>query len=179
MAYASLARTLAMDLPSVGTLLEATPYMTLVQRKCLVTLTRCQKLPEPGTLTRLRLRKDLDSFVYSPSQGRWVSLLSLVLPVSGFESPLYSGFISMMVRCAPLLNEEDAKTAIRDGIAKEMVAAVEIFHPCTLNWGAVFHTNPYSRSAIPLAPGYPIDTPLLDQIHYALGMLTLNPVCNV
>jgi len=146
----------------------ATPYMALQQRKCIVTLSRYQSHPLPGTLAQRQLKKDLDVFVHSPVQGRMVTLLSLVQSTAELESPLLSGFISMMVRCAPILDEEEAEMAIKEGIEKEMIAAIETYHPITLNWGHILHSDSRSRAAIPLIPGYPTDSSISDKIHHAL-----------
>lgn len=181
MSYAKLLTTLTQGLPSLQELCLCIPYMTLDQRKTTLTVARTQSRPLPGTLTRRRLSRDIETFVHSPVRGKLVRLRDILEPCTVLDGPLHSGLISMLLRNAPI-DEEELRGAIESGIAKEIAAASEPQSLQMFNYSVFLSLSPYAGQPIALAPGYPIDTALHKDIYNrfviarrSLSKMTLYP----
>jgi hypothetical protein len=165
MEYARLSHTIALDRPALHELLNCIPYMTLDQRKTVLTLCRVQTLPLPGTLSLRRLSKDLQSLVHNPIRGKEIHLLDIVTPCDSITSPILSGMISMLLRNAPI-DEEELVMAVESGVRTEIAAAMDPHPPRFFNYQCFLSFDRTIRRTTSLHPGYPIDPALHDDIHF-------------
>jgi len=84
------------------------------------------------------------------------------------ESPLYSGFISMLRRNTPFEDQEDVEEQLRDGIQKESLAARETGPYTTFDWSPILNPSPNSRLHA-IAAAYPINPQLHQVLFYAMS----------
>lgn len=147
-------------------LLVRIPYLTMEQRKACLTIARCQVYPDlanPNQTLGRRLKKTLQTFVACPSDPAPFQLHQL-FPNVEITSPVFSAFISMMIRNAPWANLDEVDAEIESAQQKELAAAVDGEHPVTFNWSSIFSPHDVDRS-IPIAPGYRSDPALARSIH--------------
>lgn len=93
------------------------------------------------------------------------------------ESPLYSGYISMLCRNAPFLDIDDVRKVLESGIEKECEAAMGSGPYLLFNWRPIMSHDPSTRS-IAIAPGYPINPQLHGQIYSSL-LRARNQICSM
>jgi len=166
--YAQALRILHHGYPALNTLDTSFPYWSISQRKALVTISRTQTVPEDKTTTANRLRTELWSLVQMPSSGDSIRLRDLIRPLEAFiESPILSGYLSMLARSAPYESLEGMREELRENIGKEISSSQERYHPCAFNWDSIFSRNARARS-FPILEGYPVSQELHDEIHHSL-----------
>jgi hypothetical protein len=85
-----------------------------------------------------------------------------------FESSVFSGLLSSLVRSAPL-NPIEAANAKLDAFEKESVAAMTVLHPKCYRWEAVLSHDPDIRSTVPFHDTLPHSPSLNHQIYTRLS----------
>jgi hypothetical protein len=146
---------------------ESLPHWTIPQRKTLLTITRCQTFPALNTTVYSRLHDELISTVPLPG-NRTTTLRDIILPISEFlDSPILSGYISMLVRSAPHEDLNGVEREFEEGIRKELSAAVEVYRPPSLHWDSVLSPRIQDRR-LPLHEWYPVDVDLHTEIYMRL-----------
>jgi len=148
-------KTFIHDFPEYELLISALPYLPTSTRKVIITLSRIQYLPYEFEIPQMAdhwrsittsLRERLP-----PETGLDLSLWELLYPhKNDFESPLTSGFISMLARTIPSSVVGANYSIIQEDREKELLAALTLYHPVSFNWDALFDGIP-----IPIAEGYP------------------------
>lgn len=136
-------------------------------RKILLTIARVQVYPEKGTRLYKRIEKELRQPILSslPGPSNTMRLLDLVNLIREHLNPLGSSIISLLLRQAPyhdyssVIDEQDL------AINKEITAAVNTYHPVSLNYTAIFsNQNDHLASLNPVAPNIPIQPSLTNDI---------------
>jgi hypothetical protein len=123
----------------------------LSQRKGILSLSRCMKLPSVDEVAQrtskisMQLGSILDTTIQLNSTE--VTLISTLQPcVHLFSSQIYSGLINMLVRNLPLKDTAEYALEIDSGIRKEIFAATGIYHPEVFNWDMLFnYSDPQFR----------------------------------
>jgi len=91
------------------------------------------------------------------------SLWELLIPLKeDFDSPISSGFISMLARTIPSSIPDENINIIEEDREKELIAALSEYHPISFNWDALFTGIP-----IPIAQDYPYSD-VHSTIYYSL-----------
>jgi len=167
-AYHTLLRALRVTHTDLRLLLSLLPDLHLTTRKAILSLTRTQSMPLEGSTTLSRLREDLDISVTTKVEGtsQVVRLLPLLQRIYLIQSPVYSGFISMMIRNAPFADYGSVLQSLESTIQKEMLAAMETFHPVQFDWYSLL--APSQDKPRPLLPGYPCDPAIFGGLRSAL-----------
>jgi len=136
------------------------PGMSIDQRKACLTMVRCQVLPVYGSRLFKRFAALWVQSVNRPaelrhSQNRHVfTLRELANLLEDYLNPLQCGFVSMLLRNAPFLDEQDCAKVIRDGIQKEILAAIHTYHPVSLDYHSIF-TEAQFTHYVPLSGNLP------------------------
>lgn len=165
MSYAALTAQLQLYAPALGDLAEVLPDMPLELRKALITLARCQTRPMPNYRCLSRLSGQMSHHFLLPhtTLGTF-HMVTLCRNLHALESPILSGFVSMLVRNAPFNDYGPVEEALWKSVHKEIAAAVEPYEPIPLNWSSVFSASSLDRHT-PLAPGYPCDPVISGTLH--------------
>jgi hypothetical protein len=139
-------------------LLSSTPYADLPQwlphiplsaRKAILTLCRVGSPYWKETSSRAwsRLHSELQSRVINPQNHQSINLADLISDFP-FESSVFSGLLSSLIRSAPL-NPLEAANAKMEAFEKESTSAMTILHPKCFRWDAILSHNPNIRSTVP------------------------------
>lgn len=168
MKYTQLTNTLSRDRQSLHELLMTLPHMSIVHRKVVMTICRTQSSPVKGSTTYSRLFHDMRDYIDNPSTGGKTVLGDLIRNCTETTTSLYSGFVSMMLRNAPFPDDQEILEVIRSGVKKELTAAIEIYHPISLDWFSVLSSDKLYRIQNPLFPGAPINPAINHQVYYRL-----------
>jgi hypothetical protein len=164
-------------LPEFEPITQILTCCNLIQRKTILTLSRCQHIPlgdaTPSTDKTLRqLEQPLHTTLLV--EGQVITLWSALLPIAHlFRDPVSSGYINMLSRNLPLLDEREYEQEIYDGVSKEISAAIQVYHPKTLVWDPMLNkrhpTNPTQET---IHPSYPYSSQVYAQISYSfLGVI--------
>jgi hypothetical protein len=149
------------DEQPVQELFECISSMPLALRKATVTVSRVQVSPTRDTRVYSRLSKELSTpYVYRLRGGIEAlrTLEQLLSPVHAYiESPILSGYISMMARNLPFLRITDIEEAFKAGVSKEMQAATEVYYPARPDWNCILSKSVQYRSTHSLLPWYTAD----------------------
>lgn len=139
------------------------------QRKAVLTCSRVQHAPLTNSTLRKRVGPEVNTGVHLPNQPSML-LLDLLLPCERyFQSKVFSGFISMLVRNAPFPRGfSEVYQVLNDSIHKEILAGTDIHHPRTFRWDSIFQRDIRRRRSIKFHDDYPDYPDLRDEIHYAL-----------
>jgi hypothetical protein len=81
------------------------------------------------------------------------------------ESPVFSGYISMLVRNLPFRIHE-VQNVLDEGIQKELVASQEKYHPQTFNYASFLSSSKEIRHSTPLSPGFLVRPEVHDLLYY-------------
>jgi len=131
------------------------PFLTISQRKLLLTQARCQILPKPPTVLRIRNQKEYVSLIdYSPEKppySAYIRLIDFAMSLDFFMNPLFSGLLSLVLRCAPHKHSGPIYEEIRSGKEKEITAAITPFRGPTFDYSCIFSPDESHRDA-PLTP---------------------------
>jgi hypothetical protein len=145
-------------------LLGALPYWSIDQRKTLLTLCRCQIIPHKDTVCYRRLRSHLTSTYYDSRRRKSAEILGIILPLGIFiTSPVLSGLTSMAARSIHYTDYSSVLQTLEDGIQKELLASVEIFHPATFDWTPCWSNDKFEQSK-PIHETYPQRPELCEQL---------------
>jgi hypothetical protein len=144
------------------------PYAPLSTRKAILTLCRTQSphWQEASSRCWSRLYKDLQVRLFNPTTKRDVNLMDL-LQNYPFESSVYSGLLSSLLRSAPI-DVTEAKDAKQDAFEKEVSAAVTPSHPTCYNWQAVLGHDFRIRSTTRFHANLPHCVPVYHEIYTRL-----------
>jgi flavodoxin len=168
----------SVTLPSLERLLFAIPQLSISQRKALLTACRVQSYPHSGSRLRERLKDDWESVVIldfdsTPPRERVgrapvsMTLLSLITsPTDYFQSPILSGFISSVVRSAPIMDVDPYIETRTTLISKEIMASINEYRPVKLDYTSIF-SNSYQDRHIPLAPNLAANPAVAQEIYRA------------
>jgi hypothetical protein len=122
------------------------PHVPLSSRKAILTLCRVQSpfWKETSSRAWTRLRQDLQTRLIEPSTYESINLVDLISEFP-FESSVFSGLLSSLIRSAPL-NAVEAANAKLEAYEKEATAAMTISHPRCFRWPAVLSPDFNIRS---------------------------------
>jgi hypothetical protein len=169
--YAVWAASFQSDLPALTHLLQSLPYLSLKQRKAILTLSRVQ----PSTLSwssrycreyRTELRANIVYKLFVDQretfeQNTLYGLISALHPV--FTSTIYS-LLSVASRMAPYQDYSDIVSTQRDTIEKEIQAATSYNPPPKLNYTAIFSSFRRDR-LFRIYPNVPLEEDLHRKLH--------------
>jgi len=164
--------TMDTDLPALAALGRALPYMVVSQRKAVLTMARCQLPPVISSRLYQRNAREYRSNVcYKDELGANCTdtLHSLCLGVGPHLSPIVAGLLSVMTRMAPYQDYSSVEEELRSGIAKELKAAVEKYHPTTSTYESIFHPSRSVRNSTRLFPNLPIRSTVHEDTFRALS----------
>jgi hypothetical protein len=133
------------------------PPFDLDQRKAILVACQVQSYPHKGSRIRNRLEDAWRSIVhlqprhtpFSSRERYAISETLLDLVRSGddyFPSPIFSGFISSVIRSAPVDDHTSFHEALEKGIAKEILASVFEYRPTKLDYRSIFSNDPTDRN---------------------------------
>lgn len=164
------------DLLSTSPFLEIAlwmPYVPLSSRKAILTLCRTQTPYWKETSSRAwsRLRSELQVKLIDPTNHTTINLADLISEYP-FESSVFSGFLSSILRSAPLHPLEAADVKI-EAFEKEVAAALTVSHPRCFDWTAILHHDHVIRATTRFHPELPHNPHLHNQIYARLfGAIT-------
>lgn len=84
------------------------------------------------------------------------------------SSPIYSGYLSMLCRNLPFKDIDAIQEVLEAGIAKELDAARESYHPISLNWSCIMDHRRSVRHSNSLDPLFPLDVRINDHLCHGL-----------
>lgn len=153
-------------LPAFTPIIDIILHCNLLQRKTILTLSRCQLVPPyPHDTTAStsyayrQLGPSLESLVHMEGNTQTLHYL-LSTTANQFSTPVSAGLINMLVRNLPLANDsEEYPDEIKKGIDKEIRAALSKYHPTSFNWDCLFHyATSFGLESPPIFhPEYPFD----------------------
>jgi hypothetical protein len=145
----------------------AIPYMPLSVRKTLLTTCRVQLIPVPNTRLWERSRK-VYTLPFTAGKLGVVTLGALLADCANeIQSPIISGYVSMMVRNLPF-DIDEVRESMEETARKEIDAAVNQYHPVSFNWACIFSHSVQIRHTTALTPSYPIDPEIHDFFYVKL-----------
>lgn len=141
------------------------PHVPLSSRKALLTLCRVQSpfWKEVTSRAWSRLRMELQSRIINPHNHQSINLVDLISDYP-FESSVYSGLLSSLIRSAPL-NPVEAANVKLEAFEKETVAAMTVLHPTTLRWESILSHDHIVRHHVCLSPTLPDNPRLRHEIY--------------
>jgi hypothetical protein len=127
---------------------EWLPHIPLPSRKAILTLCRVQSpyWKEPSSRAWSRLHYDLQTRIINPTNHNSINLADLISDFP-FESSVFSGLLSSLIRSAPL-NATEAANAKLDAYEKEVTAAMTVLHPKRFRWEAILSHISTTRSTV-------------------------------
>lgn len=162
--------------PALERVLYAIPILDLSQRKALLLACRAQYPPNPGSRVYLNQKEIWLSPVYldylhTPPAERGllrhrqsISLRSLISGADEvFSSPIYTGFLSSVIRSAPIQDPTSFLDSVEKGVHKELEASVIEYRPSRLDFRSIFGTA--SDRMIPISPNIDPCPRVADGIH--------------
>lgn len=138
---------------SIGPLrrvVQRIPFLSISQRKDVLTLCRCQALPISGSTIERQMKHLQDQtpicFTRDTSPPRFMTFRDWTgFNGEVFLSPAYSGFISMMLRVAPGWREDEVEKLMTDTLSKELTSSISVY-PCVhLDYRVLFGHKPMDR----------------------------------
>jgi len=164
---ASLTHILTHDMPGLQSFAKLIPYMSMSTRKALLTVCRCQVVPIKGSKMWKRMNEDLSRAIYDPDSRSHFYLKDLLPDLATeIQSPIFSGFISMLLRNLPF-DPQDVMETFETTRAKEMAAALETYHPQQFFWSNILSHHPRTSNDKAIAPGYPITDEVYSRVSSA------------
>jgi len=174
------------DLPQLTRLLFALPYIDLPLRKVLLTICRVQVFPHHQSYIatkfrvemRIPIELDADGIPHE-ERGRFrashiTSIEELIIGLEHhFESPVFTGFLSSVVRSAPIICQATFTDAKVQGIVKEILAAIMVYEPILLDFRCIFSHSPADRN-LPFASNLPSCPSVATAIHSAVLQLRVS-----
>jgi len=131
------------------------PFLSIPQRKVILTQARCQVLPEKSTVLYNRHRQTYATFIdydtFKPTYATPSYLWDLAMSLEFFMNPVFSGLLSVMLRCAPHHHEGPIYSEIASGKEKEVTAAITPFRGPVFDYTCIFSSRDGDRNA-PLTP---------------------------
>lgn len=129
--------------------------LSLMQRKILLTICRCQSIPYPGSKLLKQLVRGYPN-IYDrsivTSSGDWISLMSIIDSLHDFiVDPIQNGFVQMLIKTIEC-TDDDVIDAIRSGYDKEIVASQERRFRPHLHLPTIF-SHLFSDRSLPLFEG--------------------------
>lgn len=152
-------------LPAYTPIIDIILHCNLLQRKTILTLSRCQLVPSyphdttaPTSYAYKQLGPSLETLVYIEGQAQTLHYLLSSTAIL-FSTPVSAGLINMLVRNLPLATaDEEYPVEIKKGIDKEILAAISKYHPTSFNWDSLFNFSTSWRQPNPIFhPEYPFD----------------------
>jgi hypothetical protein len=158
-------------------LLEWIPYMSIPQRKALLTITRSQPTSRFSN-TFQRTSADLSSplsYEYDGERLHPTVIRDTIFDTLLSSSSVFHGLVNMVARTAPFLcSKDEIDGALQSGISKEVSSALGSYPAVSLNWSSLFSSSPPSN--VILGPGYPADADLVvdirQSVYHALKSLS-------
>lgn len=136
---------------SVSEVAMQLPNLSVLHRKDLLTLCRCQAPPIKGSI----IEKAMKSFantspILVPHHLGYSKHTSfrdwLGFHMDSFTSPAKAGFLSMMLRVAPGWIEEEVEELLAETVSKELSAAVSTYPTTSLDYRCFFSRKPRDRN---------------------------------
>lgn len=149
--YLAWASTFDTHTPSLAAFLATLPYMSITSRKTLLTQSRVQQTPIPGSRMKTRVANWDTLITYvpdvkQPRSTKTCTLLFLSQTIGEYlPSAVFSGFISSAVRSAPYMVTSEADEIKEKGIMNEISAAIEIYQPVILDFRCFLSQDPAYR----------------------------------
>jgi hypothetical protein len=118
-------------MPSLHSFLETMPFLSIPYRKVLLQMARVGVYPSPGTRIYERCMDIWEQHVDIYQDGilcHSTSLKNFVMRSIADHHPLtpvFSGFLSAIIRSAPYVEMDSAKEELHKGVIKELQAAME------------------------------------------------------
>lgn len=168
--YLEWASTFDTRTPQLSSFLATLPYLSITSRKTLLTQSRVQQTPLPGSRLDTRISNWDTIITYvpdvkQPRVTRSCTLLYLAIQIGDFfPSAIFSGFISSAVRSAPYLVSSEADEIREKSIQNEISAAIEIYQPIRLDFRCLFSQDPKYRSW-PLSERLESNQEISEQLH--------------
>jgi len=127
-----------------------------------------RSLQKPATRIRRRNVQILKSRIHPATVSKAISLpttlLELSLRLDPYMTPIYAGFISMVIRMIPYEDYTSVMLEKEKGIKKELQAAIGIYNPETLIYDPIFDDS-YEARFSRMVYNLPLDAPLHSKIH--------------
>jgi hypothetical protein len=166
--YSSVTRFLFATSP-YAELVSWLPFVPLSSRKAILTLCRTQSpfWKEETSRCWSRLYTELQIRIFNPTTKRDVNLLDLLFDYP-FESSVYSGLLSAMVRSAPV-DYDEAKIALQEAFEKELFAAITPSHPTCYSWASILSHDYVIRATTRFHPLLPHCVPVYHEIYTRLS----------
>jgi len=158
------------------------PFLTIPQRKVILTQARCQVLPEASTILFIRHRKTFLSFIdYStrkPPSFAPARLLQFAMHLEYFMNPVFSGLLSVLLRCAPHEHEGPIIDEIASGKMKEVTAAITPFRGPNFDYRCILsHVKADRKHPLtPLFNDIPDRSSVCEDTYMALTRSKVHPI---
>jgi hypothetical protein len=152
-------------LPAYTPIIDIILHCDLPQRKTILSLSRCQTVPSyphdttsPTSYAYRQLGASLESHVHIGGHSQTLHYLLSTTAIL-FSTPVSAGLINMLVRNLPLATaDEEYPIEIKKGIEKEILAAINKYHPVSFNWDSLFNFSTRWQQPNPIFhPDYPFD----------------------
>jgi hypothetical protein len=141
----------------ISQLYQTLPFLDVSIRKALLTCIRVQATPPHPRLKSLPALAKVVTITGSPT--RQLSVLDDVIPLirQATQSPLLSGFVSMLLRTTRYLDEQCLTDELYTGLWKEVHATQGDDRPQALSYESLFSSHP--QIDLRLSPFHRITTP--------------------
>jgi len=131
------------------------PFLTISQRKVILTQARCQVLPVRTTIVYFRHAKlyqsQIDYHGSKPPLSSFITLYHFAMSLEYFMNPIFSGLLSLLLRCAPHVHEGPIWDEIESGKMKEITAAITPFDGPSFDYTSIFSRHEEDRD-MPMTP---------------------------
>jgi hypothetical protein len=142
--YEAWTRQYESDQPRIFSFLYTLPFLTVTQRKALLTQVRCQTSPRTGSRllvrdTDTRLSSINYGFRHKTQPALHSTLIQLGQSLEPFLNPFYCGFLSMAIRNAPYYDYTSIMIEKEKTIKKEVQAALHTRNtPYPFDYSSIF-----------------------------------------
>jgi hypothetical protein len=145
------------------------PHIPLSSRKAILTLCRVQSpfWKETSSRAWLRLHQDIQVRIINPTTHQSVNLVDLITDYP-FESSVFAGLLSSLIRSAPLDPIEAANVKL-DAFEKESTAAMTVLHPKCFRWEAILSHDHLIRATVPFHDTLPHNPRLNHEVYLRLS----------
>lgn len=182
-AYYHWCRRFADRLPGLERLLLLLPVLSLDQKKALLTAARVQSYPDLCSRLYSNLKDVWNSpILIDPSYPAFAlepirhlspseTLLTLSYGISDYlPSSIFSGFLSSIIRSAPVASPLEYEQTRNKALLKEILASIYEYHPVNLDYRCEFSNDPRDRD-LPFAPNLPSNRTIAGELHNILCSL--------
>jgi len=115
------------------------------------------------------MNEELSRAIYDPDTRQHVYLKTLLPDLAiEIQSPIFSGFISMLLRNLPF-DPQDVEDNFEATREKEMLSAGNKYHPMSFDWSRVLSLQHRTHPDRAIAPGYPVPDEVHSRIAYAFS----------